>query len=54
MSGTGGSSTSGETRIGDRNSSDFDTQDETQEFHETYSGHVLDRDVNRIACESLP
>jgi micrococcal nuclease len=32
--------------------SDFETQAEAQDFHETHSGHGLDSDG--IACESLP
>jgi micrococcal nuclease len=38
----------------DMDCSDFETQAEAQEFHETHSGHGLDGDGDGIACESLP
>ncbi|MDZ7689183.1 MAG: thermonuclease family protein [Halobacteriales archaeon] len=39
---------------GDMDCSDFETQAEAQEFHETHTGHGLDGDGDGIACESLP
>lgn len=42
------------TVIGDRDCSDFDTQNEAQEFFESHTGHRLDGDGDGVACESLP
>lgn len=44
---------------GDRDCSDFDTQEEAQEFFESEGGpdedyHNLDRDGDGVACETLP
>ncbi len=44
---------------GDYDCSDFDTQEEAQEFFEDEGGpdddsHNLDRDVDGVACENLP
>ncbi|MDY7082818.1 MAG: excalibur calcium-binding domain-containing protein [Halobacteria archaeon] len=49
-----GESSTSETRIGNQDCNDFDTQEEAQRFFENHSGHRLDGDDDGIACESLP
>ena len=44
----------GEYTGGDMDCSDFETQEEAQQFHETHTGHGLDGDGDGQACESLP
>ena len=53
-SGPTGSEEAQQTPEEDMDCSDFETQAEAQEFHETHSGHGLDGDGDGIACESLP